>query len=236
MKAALISDIHGNIPALEAVYQSIKEKGISEVFNLGDSLYGPLWPEETACFIKNNNFISIIGNEDEDLIKYPQKNDTVKYTLSQLSESTISWLKKLPYFYINNYLTLFHGSPNNIREYFLEKIYNGKIEIKTNEEISKNLGNIKTKYVGFGHSHLERILLIKDQILINAGSVGLPAFLDDTPKHKVETYNNYAKYIVLDNKNVEICYVEYNYKDACKKAIENNRIDWSRYIEYGRVI
>jgi len=78
MKIALLSDIHGNIPALEAVYQSIKEKGILEIYNLGDSLHGPLWPEETAQFLINNNIKSIMGNEDEVLIKSRNLNETEK--------------------------------------------------------------------------------------------------------------------------------------------------------------
>ena len=236
MKLALISDIHGNIAALQAVYHSIMGKGISEVFNLGDSLYGPLWPEETARFIIKNNIKSIMGNEDEDLLKYPLKNGTEKYTLSQLSDSSVNWLKSLPYSFHNEYLTLFHGSPNSNRTYFLEKICDGKITIKSNEEILESTENIKTKYIGFGHSHLERILVIKEQVFINAGSVGWAAFEDDDPQHKIETYNNYAKYAVIDNGNVEICYIEYDYKSASKRALENDRVDWSHFIEFGRVL
>ena len=78
MKIALISDIHGNVPALEAVYQSIKNKSISEIYNLGDSLYGPLWPEETARFLIEKNILSIMGNEDEALINNHKKNETEK--------------------------------------------------------------------------------------------------------------------------------------------------------------
>jgi predicted phosphodiesterase len=235
MKIALISDIHGNLPALEAAYKSIKEKGIFEVYNLGDSLYGPLWPEETAQFIIENNIKSIMGNEDEDLINNSDKNEIEKYVLNQLSQSSINWLKMLPHICENEYITLFHGSPNNNRKYFLEKIYKENIIVKCNEELLENIENIKTKYIGFGHSHLERILVINDQILINAGSVGWPAFSDDDPKHKIETLNNFAKYVIINNKNIEICNIEYDYKIACKRAKKNNKEDWSKYIETGRI-
>jgi len=235
MRITLISDIHGNIPALEAVYQSIKEKNISEIYNLGDSLYGPLWPEETARFLINNNVKSIMGNEDEILLKGPATKETVKYTLSQLSESSLNWVRTLPGFYENEVITLFHGTPNNNHEYFLEKISNGMVSIKTDEELSLSVKNIKTKYIGFGHSHLERVLILKEKILINAGSVGCPAFLDDDPIHKMETFNNYAKYVIIDSQNTEICNIEYDYKKSSKRAKENNRDDWSKYIEHGRV-
>ena len=235
MKIALISDIHGNLPALEAVYQSIKEKGISEIYNLGDSLYGPLWPEETAQFLINNKIVSIMGNEDEELLKSTVKNETGKYTLRQLSESSINWIRTLPYFYKNENITLFHGTLSNNREYFLEKICKGKVLIKSDEELTENIKNIRTKYVGFGHSHLERVVTLKGKILINAGSVGWPAFFDDKPKHKIETLNNFAKYVIIDNQNIEICNIAYDYKKSSKKAEKNNRDDWSRYIKYGRI-
>jgi len=234
MKIALISDIHGNLPALEAVYQSIKEKGISEIYNSGDSLYGPLWPEETAQFLISHNIKSIMGNEDEELLSGSSRNETVKYTKSQLSESSRNWLKALPGFFKNQYITLFHGSPDNNRKYFLEKICRGKIAIKSNEELAEDIKNIKTKYTGFGHSHLERVIILKEQILINAGSVGCPAFSDDHPKHKIESLNNFAKYVIIDNKNTEMCYIAYDYKKSCKQAKKNNRDDWSRYLEFGR--
>jgi len=235
MKIALISDIHGNIPALEAVYQSIKEKDIFEIYNLGDSLYGPLWPEETAQFIIKNNIKSIMGNEDEDLLKNSYKNETEKYTLSQLSKSSMEWLGMLPASFENEYITLFHGSYNNNRKYFLEKIIEGNIIIKSNEELMEDIMNIKTKYIGCGHSHLARVSTIQEQILINAGSVGWPAYSDDNPPHKMETSNNFAKYAVIDNHNIEICNIAYDYKRASKRAKENNRDDWSKCIESGRV-
>jgi predicted phosphodiesterase len=93
MKIALLSDIHGNVQALEAVYGSIQDKGISKVYNLGNTCYGSLWREETVNFIIKNNIICIIGNEDEDLIKKPFENETLKYTINQLSENSIQWLK-----------------------------------------------------------------------------------------------------------------------------------------------
>jgi len=236
MKIALISDIHGNFPALEAVYHSINEKGIYEIFNLGDSLYGPLWSEETAQFLLKNNIKSIMGNQDEDLINDKPKNETEKYTLSQLSKSSIDWLKTLPKIIQKENITLFHGTFDSNREYLLENIFQGNIYIKNNNEILEKIKNIDSKYIGFGHSHLERILTINEKILINAGSVGLPAFSDDDPIHNIETFNNFAKYVLINDQSIEIINVEYDHKSSCKRARDNNRNDWYVCLKNGRVI
>jgi predicted phosphodiesterase len=51
MRIALVSDIHGNLPALEAVVRDIAQRGVEVVVNLGDSLSGPLLPLETARYL-----------------------------------------------------------------------------------------------------------------------------------------------------------------------------------------
>ena len=48
MRIAVVSDIHGNLPALQAVVADIARRGVDSVVNLGDSLSGPLLPRETA--------------------------------------------------------------------------------------------------------------------------------------------------------------------------------------------
>jgi Icc-related predicted phosphoesterase len=51
MRIAVVTDIHGNLAALEAVHRDIRRRGIDLIVNLGDSLSGPLLPRETAEFI-----------------------------------------------------------------------------------------------------------------------------------------------------------------------------------------
>ncbi|MBA4263191.1 MAG: YfcE family phosphodiesterase, partial [Comamonadaceae bacterium] len=51
MRIAFVSDIHGNLPALQAVLAHIARHGVDRIINLGDSLSGPLLPEETAQFL-----------------------------------------------------------------------------------------------------------------------------------------------------------------------------------------
>ncbi|CAN7412416.1 metallophosphoesterase [Phenylobacterium sp. LjRoot219] len=62
MRFAAVSDIHGNLPALEAVIADIGAQGVTEVVNLGDSLSGPLWPVETAGRLIALGWPSLAGN------------------------------------------------------------------------------------------------------------------------------------------------------------------------------
>ena len=50
-KLALLSDIHGNLPALQQVVADLQRRGVERVYNLGDGISGPLWPAETAQFL-----------------------------------------------------------------------------------------------------------------------------------------------------------------------------------------
>ena len=60
---AAISDVHGNRWALEAVLADIDSRGVRRIVNLGDSLYGPLAPAETASMLLNLNLPTIQGND-----------------------------------------------------------------------------------------------------------------------------------------------------------------------------
>jgi len=69
MKLAVISDIHGNLPALQAVLDDIASLQVDQVVNLGDILSGPLWPAETADFLMARGFTTIAGNHERQLLK-----------------------------------------------------------------------------------------------------------------------------------------------------------------------
>ena len=73
MKLAVISDVHGNVLALEAVLADIAGLGVDATINLGDHLSGPLWPSETAALLMAAALPSIRGNHDRALADNPQE-------------------------------------------------------------------------------------------------------------------------------------------------------------------
>lgn len=71
MRIAIVSDIHGNLPALEAVVRDIGRRSVDAVVNLGDSLSGPLMPLETAQFLMAQDWVHLAGNHERQLLTLP---------------------------------------------------------------------------------------------------------------------------------------------------------------------
>jgi predicted phosphodiesterase len=69
MRLAIVSDIHGNFKALEAVVQDIERRSVDAVINLGDSLSGPLMPKETAQFLMAQNWTHLAGNHERQILE-----------------------------------------------------------------------------------------------------------------------------------------------------------------------
>ena len=64
MRIAVIADIHGNMPALEAVLADIQRRHVNRTINLGDCVSGPLWPREVCDLVMGRDDLTIRGNHD----------------------------------------------------------------------------------------------------------------------------------------------------------------------------
>ncbi len=69
MRLAVISDIHGNLLALEAVLADIAERGVDAIVNLGDCVTGPLWPRETFERLAELDLPTVRGNHDRWIVE-----------------------------------------------------------------------------------------------------------------------------------------------------------------------
>jgi putative phosphoesterase len=244
MKIAILSDIHSNVYALKKVIKDAKKKGITNFINLGDTLYGPIQPNKTYKLLKKNNFIHICGNQDRQIFDASKKeiadNKTLQFIVKNLDKKALSWMKNFHKTYTFEGILLCHGTPNDDLTYLLEKIKKGKLTLNDDKHIVRHLSNVQEKIVLCGHSHLPRIIeTSKNQIVINPGSVGLQAYRDDLPKHKVENFNSLASYAIIDKNDldfkVELVQVSYNKEKAIECALKNNRKDWAYALEFGSV-
>lgn len=243
-KIAIISDIHGNSIALSEVLQDIKKKEIDTIINLGDSLYGPLDPKGTFALLEINNVISISGNQDRIILEnLGKKSDliTLEYVKSKLDNKIVDWLKNLTFDkVIDKDIFCFHASPQSDSEYLLEKLNDGYISIKETKEIEKKLTDIKQSIVVCGHSHISRIVETDNRLIVNPGSVGLPAYDDDLPVyHKMQNFNPRANYAVIniheDSVSIERLSIDYDSEESARLAEANKRDDWAKWIRTGIV-
>lgn len=244
---ALLSDIHGNLLALECVVADLHRRGVQRVFNLGDHLSGPLWPKETAQFLMAQDWIQILGNHDRQLVSQnpAQHSPSDRYAFEQLNEPELNWLRSLPSsleveneFWEPAFL-LFHGSPSSDTIYFLETVEHGRARLATQAEIKERLGKTPRRIMLCGHTHIPRVVELPEQILIvNPGSVGLPAYDDVLPEyHVVETGSPHARYALLEKRDgswlVELIALEYDHHRAAEQARLNGRPDWEIALRTG---
>ena len=241
---AVVADIHGNRWALEAVLDDIRERRITTVLNLGDSLYGPLDPMGSYSLIRDHGFFSISGNEDRLLAEYGRsrgKHKTMDYILTQINPDVLSWLEGLPFDHVsNNLVYCCHGTPEHDTEYLIEDIRSGYPLLKDSASLSSHLNSIFPPVVCCGHSHLPHVVQTDQCLIINPGSVGCPAYDDDMPVyHRMETGTPRASYAVLtlDRSEVKASHVslEYDTEGAARTAEKNGHDNWAFWLRTGRV-
>lgn len=242
---AVLSDIHGNSWALKTVLDDIKWRGIQKIINLGDTLYGPLDPIGVFRLIAEGQIWSIQGNEDRilwDPLWNQIDNQTLRFCKQSLNSKAMSWLKKLETAAIvSNEIYLCHGSPERDDEYLLEKVSGHDVLLKSTKELAKKLAVIEQEVILCGHSHIPRIVnLPTGQLVVNPGSVGLPAYAGDLPyPHSMETGTPHARYSILFKSgigwHIENVAIPYEWQSASATALKNNRPDWAKWLREGRI-
>ena len=98
MRIAVIADIHGNLPALEAILADIRCREVDRTINLGDCVSGPLWPREVCDLVMARDDLTVRGNHDR-WVSGPdpaRMGASDRYAYSQLNQDHRSWLGALP--------------------------------------------------------------------------------------------------------------------------------------------
>lgn len=242
MKIAVISDIHGNVDALQAVLLDSKNRGIKEIYNLGDSLYGPLFPIETYQLLVKEKIQSIRGNCDRILLDVNSDNPTVQYVQGLLEEEHKEWISNLPFTLATEDFYFCHGTPASDEEYLLEEMGpNGGSMLKKSEDIMELVKGVSQKVIFCAHTHIPRVVYLPNhKIVINPGSVGLPAYEDELPiYHKMESGSPYANYTIITKQEekwfIEQIFIPYNRDEAIRQSEKNGRNDWAKALQTGRI-
>ena len=238
---AVIADVHGNAWALEAVLADIAPRGLHGIVNLGDNVNGPLDPVRSLKLLRRSDIIHVRGNGDRMTGEGgAAARRSALFARERLDPEALRWLRELPARAQGPGWTAFHGSPNNDEEYFLENVVTGKAVLASHAEISARLGRINDSLILCGHTHIPRLVRLDDgRVIVNPGSVGLPAYADDQPaRHVVENGSPHARYAIVRREEaadwqVEFICVPYDWSSAAKAAREAGWTDWARNVETG---
>ncbi|MBA5777679.1 metallophosphoesterase family protein [Stappia sp. F7233] len=241
MKIAVIADIHGNLPALEAVLDDLKAEAPDAIVNLGDCVSGPLWPQETAERLMAENWLTIRGNHDRQLFDRPREKlgASDAFAAERLDARASKWLQDLPATALFDDVFLCHGTPRRDDVYLTEKVEGPKGHLASEPEILAGLDGEAAPLLLCGHTHIPRLIrLSTGQTVLNPGSVGLPSYDDDHPnRHAMEAGSPHARYAIFRRRGQQFDFtfraIEYDWDLAARRAAQGGRPDWARSLKYG---
>lgn len=234
---AVLSDIHGNLPALEAVIADGHAAGATRFVNLGDSLSGPLWPRETADLLMRHDWPTLAGNHERQLLTEPpdRMNASDRFAHAALDAVHRGWIAAQPATLIIDAIRLVHGTARSDVEHLLETLDPSGLRPATDAEIAERLGTDPARLTLCGHSHLPGIRILPDgRTAANPGSVGLQAYREDRPSpHHAETRDPRARYALVTGGTVDLRAVAYDHASAAAKAEREGRRDWASALRTG---
>ncbi len=243
MRIAILSDIHGNIAALDAVLADIAARQVERIVNLGDILSGPLFPCETAERLMPLDLPTIGGNHERQLLTLaPERmGESDRHTQRQLSPRHRDWIAGLPdRLWLAEDVLMVHGAPGDDLCYWLETVDAAGLRPATAEEIEARAQGIAAPLILCGHTHVPRLHRRPGGgLIVNPGSVGLPAYADDHPfAHKVETGSPHARYALAERRDgfwqAQLIAVTYDWESAARAAEAQGRPDWAGALRTGQ--
>ncbi len=238
MRIALFSDIHANLPALEACFKSIDEQKPDAIYCLGDLVGYNIWPNEVVNEIRKRGVPTIAGNYDQGIglmsndcgcaYKTEPEKDmgkiSIGFTNEIMKDEERKYLRTLPShinleFQLNHdklNLLLVHGSPRKINEYLFED-REEKSTIRILEQANADI-------LCFGHTHkpYHRIFNTgadgKDHFrhAVNIGSVGKPKDGDPRGGYVIITINDASSVENKGSIGVKFIRFEYDVEKAAK--------------------
>lgn len=229
MRLAIFSDVHGNLAALEAVLQDIKEQSIDQIYFAGDlCLFGPRPQDCLALLQSREDIAAVYGNTDEfidgppllsDDIEGEERarrrriDDVVSWTRETLTAMQRAWLRELPFHRrvsptVNprDDLLIVHANPLDVHQIIFppqeeQEARYGKVR-QTDGDLTPLLQETVTGVLAFGHLHIPFVRPWQELTLVNVSSVSIPG--DDDPR---------AKYAIMD-------------WDGTEWQVQHRRLSW----------
>lgn len=243
MKIAFFSDIHANLPALEAVLADIDQQQPDFIYCLGDLVGYNIWPNEVTQEIRERGIPTLAGNYDEGIglasndcgCAYKSDDEkangavSISYTNEVVNDEVRNYLRMLPrhmslQFQNNNEkvnLLMVHGSPRKINEYLFED--------RPEKSLMRILSDAHSDIMLFGHTHKPYHRILKNDKegktayshAINLGSVGKPKDGDQRACYAILHLSTNLSIYNSDSIKVEFRKVEYDVEKAAT-AVEKS--------------
>ncbi|HEV7673476.1 MAG TPA: metallophosphoesterase family protein [Candidatus Angelobacter sp.] len=209
MRIAIISDIHGNLTALDAVLADLRPQKPDVVYQGGDVAFGGAQPAEVIDCIIQEGWKGVLGNTDEMLwdtsarpaleAAVPKLKSLFKVffescapaTSAMIGASRLAWLRALPTELRHECMALMHASPGNL--------WRAPMDTADDAEILKTYEPLNVSIVVYCHIHRPFIRKVGQMTVCNTGSVGSP--YDGDPR---------ASYLLIDEGKPAIRRVEYD--------------------------
>jgi predicted phosphodiesterase len=181
---AVFSDVHGNLPALEAVLVDVERRGIPDVLCLGDLVgYGP-FPNEVAQLVRTRGIPTLLGNYDQGIgfslgdcgcvyktdAQRAEGAASLAWTDRFTTEATRAFLRTLEDRFVLDTpageLLAVHGSPRRINEYLFAD--------RPEPAMARMAHDNPYRAILFGHTHVPYVRGVQGTTFVNVGSAGRP--------------------------------------------------------------
>jgi diadenosine tetraphosphatase ApaH/serine/threonine PP2A family protein phosphatase len=189
---AILSDIHANLPALEAVLADIDARGISEIWCLGDVVGYNGQPNECISLLSKRGIPSLLGNHDHYIVSGQNcarsrvVAEIIEDHKKMISDENLTWLAQASDRFERDGDLFVHGGPEDPLDQYIYTV--------DKKLFSKNVHRLFV-----GHTHVQCVLQIDDRMFCNPGSVGQPR--DGDPR---------AAYVTLEGDEIICQRVEYD--------------------------
>ncbi|MBA2569104.1 MAG: metallophosphoesterase family protein [Actinobacteria bacterium] len=164
---AALYDVHGNVPALEAVLAEVGRAGVDKIVFGGDLASGPL-PRETVELARSLDAVYVRGNADrlDSPAMSPEWDAARRWVDGQLDEEQIAWLANLDFSAVIDDTLYVHATPQDDETVVTE--------LTSDERLAELLAEVDQALVVAGHTHMQIDRRVGGKRFVNAGSVGMP--------------------------------------------------------------